>query len=59
MGGHLNVNHLVFLGQGALWTIVPVADRASSAAASSASSIALARISPLAAVRVVAAATCS
>ncbi|MCP1740642.1 ABC-type amino acid transport system permease subunit [Bradyrhizobium japonicum] len=21
MGGHLNINHLMFLGQGALWTI--------------------------------------
>ena len=55
MGGHLNVNHLIFLGQGALWTI-GLSLIALAGGGIVGFVIALARISPLRSIRLVSAA---
>jgi len=55
MGGHLNVNHLTFLGQGALWTI-GLSLIALAGGGIVGFVIALARISPLRSIRLVSAA---
>ena len=55
MGGHLNVNHLIFLGQGALWT-VGLSLIALVGGGIVGFVIALARISPLRSIRLVSAA---
>src|SRR6476661_9411657 len=51
MGGHLNINHLMFLGQGALWTI-GLSVIALIGGGIVGFMIALARISPLKSVRI-------
>ena len=51
MGGHLNINHLIFLGQGALWT-VGLSVIALIGGGIVGFVIALARISPLKSVRI-------
>ena len=51
MGGHLNINHLMFLGQGALWTI-GLSVIALIGGSIVGFVIALARISPLKSVRI-------
>ncbi|WP_426609305.1 amino acid ABC transporter permease [Bradyrhizobium sp. McL0616] len=51
MGGHLNINHLMFLGQGALWT-VGLSVIALIGGGIVGFAIALARISPLKSVRI-------
>jgi len=51
MGGHLNINHLMFLGQGALWTI-GLSGIALIGGGIVGFVIALARISPLKSVRI-------
>src|SRR5262249_21223372 len=55
MGGHLNINHLIFLGHGALWTI-GVSAIALIGGGIVGFAIALARISPLKSVRLASAA---
>jgi polar amino acid transport system permease protein len=51
MGGHLNINHLMFLGQGALWT-VGLSVIALIGGGIVGFAVALARISPLKSVRI-------
>jgi polar amino acid transport system permease protein len=51
VGGHLNINHLVFLGHGALWTI-GLSLIALAGGGIAGFTIALARISPLKSVRI-------
>ena len=51
MGGHLNINHLIFLGHGALWTI-GLSLIALVGGGITGFAIALARISPLKSVRI-------